>query len=479
MHTLQRHAAMILTRRSLVSFILLCLFSGLRLNAAPPPARTISFYKQILPLMHGRCQACHQPASAGGGLILTDFGTLMKGGEHGAVLSGGKPEASPIMEYLTGKRTLMPKGGPALPPAEIELFRRWIAEGASDDTPSMKDPIDSDHPPVYRQPPVITAMAYAPDGKTIAVSGYRETLLWASDGSMLQGRLVGQAEKILSLVYSPDGKLLVAAGGTPALFGEIQFWDPGTRTLISAPRNSYDTVFGASLSPDAKQVAFGCTDNTVRAISVPDGKQILRFDNHSDWPLSTTFATDGKHLLSAGRDQAIKLILLDGPTGSFIDDINTHTAIIRCLAREPKMDNVVSGGDDGIPRLYKVYRTEARTMNQEDHNLIRAFPRQSATITAVAFSPDGSLVAVGSEQGIVNLYRVADGRQVSSLVGHRGTICAIAFAPDGKEVATGGFDGEVRIYSPETGRKLHEFCPVPLQKRAVVKGERAAGEVTK
>ena len=55
-----------------------------------------------------------------------------------------------------------------------------------------------------------------PDGKTIAISGYRETLLWASDGSALQGRLVGAAEKILYLVYSADGKLLVADGDGPA-----------------------------------------------------------------------------------------------------------------------------------------------------------------------------------------------------------------------------------------------------------------------
>src|SRR2546425_4466616 len=102
---------------------------------------------------------------------------MRKGGDHGPAIQPGKPERSPIFQYVSGPEPKMPKGGPPLPAAEVELIRRWIAQGARDDTPVVKDPIDAEHPPVYHRPPVISALAYSPDGQTLAVSGYREVLL--------------------------------------------------------------------------------------------------------------------------------------------------------------------------------------------------------------------------------------------------------------------------------------------------------------
>jgi hypothetical protein len=432
-------------------------------------AGPVSYHKQIWPILQAKCQGCHQPASAGGKLVVTTYSGFRKGGEHGGAFLVKKPDASLVLDYLTGKRTLMPKGGPALPAPDIALFRRWIAEGAQDDTPALKDPIDAEHPPVYSAPPVLTALAYAPDGNTLAVSGYRETLLHHADGSGLIARLVGQSEKVQSIVYAPDGKLLAVAGGDPARFGEVEFWDTATNKQVNAVQTTFDTLFGASFSPDSKKLAFGGADNSVRVVTVPDGKEIMRLDNHSDWVLATAFSKDSANVLSAGRDQAIKLTLVNG--GSFIDDINTHYTALRCLVRNPKEDQVACGGDDGIPRLYKIFRTEVRTMNQEDHNLLRAYPKQPATVTALAFSSDGTLLAVGSEADVVNIYTVADGKPIATLRGHQGVIFALAFRPDGKQIATGGFDGTVRLYDLPSGSLAKAFVPVPLQEKG--RGKRA------
>ncbi len=423
----------------------------------------ISYYKQVRPIIQGKCQGCHQGNIASGKYVMTSYADVMRGGGSGACIIRKKPEASTLMEYLTGKRDLMPKGGPPLSNEELGLFRSWIAQGATDDSPVVKDSIDAAHPPVYLKPPVITALAYANDGNTLAVSGYREILLHKADGSGLVARLVGQSEKILSLAYSPDGKLLAAVGGSPARSGEIQFWDTVTNKQANTVQMTADTLFGASFSPDSKDLAFGCADNSLRVVTVPDGRPLMRLDNHSDWIFATAFMEDDKHnlhVLSTGRDSAIKLTQVQG--ASFIDDINTHTSPYRCMARNPKFDQVVCAGDDGIPRLYKVFRTAVRTMNQEDHNLLRAFERQPGVATCIAFSPDASMIAVGGEADVVNVYKAADGAKVATLKGHSGVLYALTFSPDSKQLATGGFDGQVRLYNLPTGELAKAFTPVPL-----------------
>ena len=57
-------------------------------------------------------------------------------------------------------------------------------------------------------------------------------------------------------------------------------------------------------------MAFGCSDKTVRVLSVADGKETLKFDNHSDWVFGTLFSVDGTHFVSGSRDGALKLVNL-------------------------------------------------------------------------------------------------------------------------------------------------------------------------
>jgi WD40 repeat protein len=247
----------------------------------------------------------------------------------------------------------------------------------------------------------------------------------------------------------------------------VQFWDTGTNQLKNSVSASYDTLFGCSFSPDGKQLAFGAADNSARVITVPDGKPVVKLDNHSDWVLGTAFSRDGKDLVTASRDEAIKLTVVEG--GSFVDDINRHLSSVLCLARHPKEDQVLCGGGDTIPRLYQIFRTHVRTMNQEDYNLLREFERQPGPINAVAFSPDGELAAVGSTDGTARIYRVKDGTRVAALRGAQGLLFALAFRPDGKQIAAGGLDGQVRLFDLPAGQLAKTFVPVPLASRVAAR----------
>ena len=76
------------------------------------------------------------------------------------------------------------EGEPPLPAEQIELFVKWIAQGAKDDTPEQfKKTLVVQGPPTYTGPVTITAIAHSPDGTALAVAGYREVLLHKPDGS--------------------------------------------------------------------------------------------------------------------------------------------------------------------------------------------------------------------------------------------------------------------------------------------------------
>ncbi len=451
---------------ALVFSVLMGLTSSIRsAEEAPAP---VSYYRQVRPLIQRQCSGCHQPAKAGGNLILTDFAAFQKGGENGTGFVAGQPDNSLLIQYVSGDKPEMPRGADPLKAEQVALLRRWIQEGAKDDTPAAaRDTVSADHPPVYSTPPVITALSYSPDSQLLAVSGYHETLLHQADGGSLVARLVGRSSKITSVRFSPDGKSLAVLGGAPALFGEVQLWDVADKKLKQSVAISFDTLFGASFSDDSSQLAFGSFDNKARVLNVTDGKVIMSMDAHSDLVFATTFSLKNDHLISVSRDMSMKLTEIK--TAQFIDNISSITpgalkGGIMSVQRHPKEEQVLIGGADGEPKLYKIFRTQARQIG-DDFNKIRAYPKMNGRIYSVQFNADGSQFVVGASDattGSARIYKTDDGAMLHELAGHKAGVFAVAFRPDGKQVATGGLDGNVRLFDVATGQLVKEFLPVPL-----------------
>jgi len=439
----------------------ICLFANsLMLLAAGP-----SFFNDVKPILQKQCQGCHFPAMKSSDLDLTTFAAFAQGGKKGPPFAAGKPDDSLIIKYLSGSlQPRMPMGLPALPPDQLDLIKNWIRDGAKDDTPLTTI---STKPSAYFQPPVITALGFSPDGAQVAVSGNREILVHKSDGSALLRRLPGKAERILSLAYSKDGNLLIAGGGTPAQFGEVQIWNPKSGELMHSATLTNDTVFGASLSPDASKVAVGCADNTVHVIDTATGKELYKIGNHENWVLATVFGVDSKRFVSASRDRAAKLI--DASTGAFLENVNLLRGELTSIARHPAKDLVVIGGEERYPYIYLMDRPKNMKI-ADDTTLVHKLERQDGPILALAWSPDGKRIAVAGAAPQVNLYDPESGNKLASCIGHSAGIYSVAFSPDSSRLATGGFDGKVRIYDAASCRLVTSFVPVPISERTLTAG---------
>ena len=436
----------------------------------------VSFHKEIRPLLQANCNGCHQPAKAKGDYIMTDFTSLLSGGEsEKPAVVPGKPDQSYLIEEVTPDENgeyEMPKGKNAKPlhASEIRLLRRWIEEGAKDDSPVGSVSIYTmDNPPTYTMPPVVTSMDFSPDGTLLAVTGFHEALIHKADGSGLVARLVGLSERIESVSFSPDGKKLGVTGGRPGRMGEVQVWDIEKKKLELSKAVTFDTLYGGSWSPDGKYFAFGAADTSVRVIEVATGKQVVYMAGHDDWVRDTVFGMEGKSVFSVSRDKTVKQT--DVATERFVGNVTTHTPFVlsggqSSIDLHPKKAELLVGGADGKAKLFR-QSVKAAPAGGGNPNQIREFKAIIGRIFSVRFNHDGSLGFAGSSldgKGEVKAFQIDSGKDLWKVSFPETGVYALACTPDGKTLAVSGFDGKVRLLSTISGEIRKTFIPVLIEK---------------
>lgn len=486
---------------SAISAAFVCLCAGLLIGG---PARAadaeadaeqssdaaISFFHDVKPIFRQACFGCHQAGERQGDYLMTDFASLLAGGETGTpAIRPGKPDASYLVEQITpidGHAAMPQQPQPPLSDAQIETIRQWIAQGAHDDSPAEAVRYDAAHPPVYLNAPTVTSIDVSHDGRLIAAAAHHEVVLIDARSGQRVRRLVGLSPRINTVRFSPDSKRLAVAAGTPAESGELQVWDVASGDLqLSIPIGS-DTLSGARWSPDGSQIAVGSV-NIVRAVDSQTGEEVLLQGAHEDWVLDTVYTVDGEHLISVARDMTCKLT--EVATQRFIDNVTSITpgalsGGINSIDRHPQRDEILVGGADGVAKVYRVFRETARVIG-DDANLVRALPAIPGRIFSVSISPDGGRLAAAATidgRSEIRVWKYDFGgampEQIKALASKRvnqlsakekaqldeyhraaatelwshqidsAAIYAIRFAPDGLLVAAGS-DGVLRRFEPD------------------------------
>lgn len=478
--------------------------SGIARSDEPPMPP--SFARDVQPLLQARCQGCHQPAKKSGGLALSDFAGLLAGGESGPAIVPSQPDQSPLIARVTpqdGVAEMPPAdSGPPLSEAERAKIVAWIAAGAENDSVSSGPAFDANHPPVYTRLPAVTSLDFSPDGSLLAVAGFHEILIHQADGSRIAKRLIGLSPRIQKVAFSHQGTRIAAAGGTPARSGEIQIWNVETGELERSIAVGFDTIYGVSWSPDDRFVAVGTPDNTTLAFDVETGGQSLLMRGHTDWVLDTVFSRTGEFIVSVGRDMSAKLTKV--ATQQLIDNITSITpgalkGGLHAAAIHPLRDEVLLGGADGVPQIYRLQRETARRIG-DNANMIRRFPAVQGRIWSVALSRDGTKAVTVSgvdgkgwidlfaldydpaltplvrggleklaeersaqEKEAIEAYLTQGVRRIHTVNVPAAEIFAVAFQPDGQTLAAAGDDGWIRIVDASSGELRHQFPAAPQE----------------
>jgi dipeptidyl aminopeptidase/acylaminoacyl peptidase len=435
----------------------------------PPAAESVaskpvSFLDDIAPIFVRSCIGCHNPRKAEGKYQMTTFAALAKGGQNGLdiTLEPGKPDESYLVEVIRPDASpRMPYKLDPLPPDQIALIERWVAEGGKFDGPEAARDADwltllrrrhpAPAPESYPRPMPITALAFSPDGSRLVASGYRELTVWSTADGTLTGRVPGLDDRTFAIAFSPDGALLAAAGGDPGQLGTVRLFDARPDGTFGPPRTvveASDTVLAAAFSPDGATLATAGADRTIRLTRIPSGETIASIEDHADWVVDLAFSPDGKRLATASRDKTAKVF--DVAAREAVTTFPGHNDAVHAVSWSKDGSRVRSGGGDGRVRSWDPDE-EAKQTGQ-----VEGFEGGVFRLLAL---PGGDEMAACGPDPVVRL--LAPDKVRAKLEGHADWVHALAVSRDGKILASGDHAGVVRLWSLPGGEPRRDLVAAP------------------
>jgi WD40 repeat protein len=248
------------------------------------------------------------------------------------------------------------------------------------------------------------------------------------------------------------------------------------------------TVNDLAFSADSLTLVSGASDITARLWSLPDGETTAEFNGQLTEVRSVDITADGETVLTTGFNgvaflwdvrsetratsynadeypalsdgvfsadgTAITLAMGDGAIRQY--DIETSELLMTLLPPAPLTERIAYNADEselaagvGFPADTAVVfdvATETLTHTLEGH---------VGTVYAVAYAPDGALLATGDSAGTIRLWDATDDYAlVAEIPAHDGEVFDVAFNTDGSLLASVGFDGVTRVWDVATGAEL-------------------------
>lgn len=271
----------------------------------------------------------------------------------------------------------------------------------------------------------------------------------------------------VTLAFSPDGTKLVSLGveeGTPIFGAGTSFRQPVASYRAYHFIHLTDVKTGRGLatlrytmgaqkltfSPDGKTVAFRgpgeirlWNTETRDEVPIPLADLSAGFQN-IPWVWSLAFSPDSKRLVSGTSKGDIQM--WDVATGAALVAFSKSKALrARALAFSPD-GALLAAGTHGHIHLWKVDTANELLPISIRHRQDRPSTDAAELLELLVFSPDGEVLVSGFYNGTIRLWDVKTGEKIAALDGHTKRVNTLAFSPDGTTLVSAATDGTILLW---------------------------------
>jgi len=315
--------------------------------------------------------------------------------------------------------------------------------------------------PCFAAPlPAVTALAFSPDGKHLAVGTYGQVLLYDAATWQPSGTFTKVTDSVRSLAYRPDGQVLAVGSGQPGESGVVALWDTtGAKPAGTVPPQA-DTVEALAFRRDGAALLLGANDNKA-CFNLLAGNDRTVLDEHNGRVTAVAFSPRADWVFATGGlDKIVKI--WDEKTRKVVINFDQAEAGITGLAFLPGGSQLVGASLDGRLYWWQVYYSEKR--KAFGGNPVRRQQAHEGGVNALAISADGKRLVTGGEDHIVYVWDAQNARQLAALKDATQPLYAVAISPDGKIAAGAGREGLVYVWYVEKKALLQTLTPPPLPK---------------
>jgi len=287
--------------------------------------------------------------------------------------------------------------------------------------------------------------------------------------SRARNRLEGHQGWVNSVNVDPNNELLASASHD----GTIKLWDLETGEQVNRLEGHQGWVNSVDFDSNGELLASGSKDKTIKLWDVESGKQVTRLEGHQGWVNSVKVHPNGELLASGSKNGTIKLWNLNN--GEDFATLNAHDEV-NSLDFSPNGELLASGSADGTlkfwdpktgnfvamlnnngPEVNSVhfdpngevlaanFDNQITLWNVKSQQKFATIPHD-ATLTSVKFSPNGNLLAFGSEDGTVTLWDLVSGEKLDTLKGYQKKVTSLDFSSDGKVLVSGSADETIQFW---------------------------------
>ncbi len=260
-------------------------------------------------------------------------------------------------------------------------------------------------------------------------------------------RYPSDLSSVNSVAISPDCQILASGHDDKT----IKLWNLNTHKLIFTLTGHSQAVKSVAFSSQENILATASDDKTIKLWNLNTFEEICTLLGHSSAVKSVAFSLEGI-LASGSWDKTVKLWNIT--TGEEIGTLAGHQLQVSAVAFSPQHQLLASASFDRTIRLWNLSSLHTQTQKKIENCPCYSLSGHAWAVSTVAFSPDGKILATGSDDNTIKLWDVNTGQVTHTLLGHSWSVLAVAFSADGETLISGSRDNKLKLWRVRTGEEI-------------------------